>query len=82
MPDKIEGECKLKKLTVDDYAIFKGKQEIEFSTDSTNKITVIVRKNATGKTLLYNAIKTCFTLEVSGNKITSKPILILLLIDL
>lgn len=75
MPDKIEGECKLKKLTVDDYAIFKGKQEIEFSTDSTNKITVIVGKNATGKTLLYNAIKTCFTLEVSGNKITSKPII-------
>ena len=40
MPDKMNGECKLKKLTVEDYALFKEKQEIVFSTDD-KKITVI-----------------------------------------
>ncbi len=75
MPDKIENECKLKKLTVEDYAIFKGKQEIEFSTEDNKKITAIVGKMGTGKTLLYNAIKTCFSLEISGTKISSNPII-------
>jgi len=75
MPDKIEGECKLKKLTLEDCAIFKGKQEIEFSTDNDKKITAIIGQNDTGKTLLYSIIKMYFSLEVSGNKITSKPII-------
>ena len=74
MPDKMNGECKLKKLTVEDYALFKEKQEIVFSTDD-KKITVILGQNGTGKTLLYNAIKVCFSLEISGNKIPSIPVI-------
>lgn len=74
MPDKMDCECKLKKLTVEDYSLFKEKQEIVFSTED-KKITAILGQNGTGKTLLYNAIKMGFSLEISGNKITSTPVI-------
>jgi len=53
----------IKKLTLEsDFGVLK-KQSIEFSTDEQKPLTVIIGKNAGGKTTLVNAIKMGLSLE-------------------
>ena len=51
---------KIKKLTMENFGVFKKKQEIEFSTDEQKPLTVIIGQNGAGKTTLVNAINWCF----------------------
>ena len=51
---------KIKKLTMENFGVFKKKHEIEFSTDEQKPLTVIIGKNGGGKTTLVNAINWCF----------------------
>ena len=54
---------KIKKLTMENFGIFKKKQEIEFSTDEQRNTTVIFSENV-GKTTLVNAIKNAVGFEI------------------
>ena len=54
---------KIKKLTMENFGIFKKKQEIEFSTDEQRNTTVIFSENV-GKTTLVNAIKNAVGIEI------------------
>ena len=60
---------KIKKLTMENFGVFKKKQSIEFSTDEQKPLTVIIGKNGGGKTTLVNAINWCFyKFEPHGKK--------------
>ena len=54
---------KIKKLTMENFGIFKKKQEIEFSTDEQRNTTVIFSEDV-GKTTLVNAIKNAVGIEI------------------
>ena len=54
---------KIKKLTMENFGVFKKKQEIEFSTDEQRNTTVIFSENV-GKTTLVNAIKNAVGFEI------------------
>ena len=54
---------KIKKLTMENFGIFKKKHEIEFSTDEQRNTTVIFSENV-GKTTLVNAIKNAVGIEI------------------
>ena len=54
---------KIKKLTMENFGIFKKKHEIEFSTDEQRNTTVIFSENV-GKTTLVNAIKNAVGFEI------------------
>ena len=54
---------KIKKLTMENFGIFKKKQEIEFSTDEQRNTTVIFSENV-GKTTLVNAIKNAVGIKI------------------
>ncbi|OON90906.1 MAG: hypothetical protein ATN34_00840 [Epulopiscium sp. Nele67-Bin002] len=47
----------LKKLTLENFRQFNGKQSIEFSTDKTNNVTVVLAENGTGKTTLAQSFR-------------------------
>ena len=54
---------KIKKLTMENFGIFKKKHEIEFSTDEQRNTTVIFSENV-GKTTLVNAIKNAVGIKI------------------
>ena len=54
---------KIKKLTMENFGIFKKKQEIEFSTDEQRNTTVIFSEEV-GKTTLVNAIKNAVGIKI------------------
>ena len=54
---------KIKKLTMENFGIFKKKQEIEFSTDEQRNTTVIFSEDV-GKTTLVNAIKNAVGIKI------------------
>jgi len=58
---------KLKKIRVNNYKLFKDMQEIEFSANSQGKVVLIIGKNGTGKTILFNAIKDGTVCNEEGN---------------
>jgi len=49
----------LKTLKLKDFRQFKGEQTIEFATDSTKNVTVIMGENGSGKTTLAQAFTWC-----------------------
>jgi DNA sulfur modification protein DndD len=49
----------IKKLTIENFWLFPGKHKIEFSIDPKQNVNIIVGKNASGKTILFNAMKWC-----------------------
>ncbi len=55
---------KIKKLTMENFGVFKKKQEIEFSTDEQKLLTVIIGQPGFGKTTLVNAIKNAVGIEI------------------
>jgi len=48
-----------KKLEIQNFRIYGGKQEIIFSTDKNKHVTLVHAENSTGKTTMLNAIKWC-----------------------
>ena len=54
---------KIKKLTMENFGIFKKKHEIEFSTDEQRNTTVIFSEDM-GKTTLVNAIKNAVGIKI------------------
>ena len=48
-----------KKLTLDNFRIYQGKHNIEFSLDPKKHLTVVHAENSTGKTTMLNSIKWC-----------------------
>lgn len=58
---------KLKKIRVNNYKLFEDIQEIEFSANSQDKVILIIGKNGTGKTILFNAIKNGITCNEESN---------------
>ena len=48
-----------KKLTLDNFRIYKGEHNIEFSTNPEKHLTVVHAENSTGKTTMLNSIKWC-----------------------
>lgn len=57
----------LTKLTVDNFRQFYAKQEIIFSTDATQNITLIHAENGVGKTAILNSILWCLFEETTEN---------------
>ncbi len=55
----------LKKLTLKDFRQFKGSQEIIFSPDRDQNVTIIVGENGTGKTTFEQAFTWCLYGETS-----------------
>ena len=55
---------KIKKLTMENFGVFKKKQEIEFSTDEQKLLTVIIGQPGFGKTTLVNAIKNAVGIKI------------------
>ena len=50
----------IKKLRMENFRQFKGKTVIEFSTDPTENVTIILGDNTFGKTTLLQAFNWCF----------------------
>lgn len=48
-----------KKLTLDNFRIYHGEHNIEFSMDEKKHLTVVHAENSTGKTTMLNSIKWC-----------------------
>jgi len=48
-----------KKLEIQNFRVYGGKQEIIFSTDKEKHVTLVHAENSTGKTTMLNAIKWC-----------------------
>lgn len=53
---------RFKKLQLNDYKQFKGKHAFEFS----DRITLIMGEGASGKTIIFNALKQSLTEEIPG----------------
>lgn len=49
----------IRKITINNFRQFKGKQEVEFSTDAKRNVTVILGQNTSGKTTLIQAFNWC-----------------------
>lgn len=55
----------IKRITLENFRQFKGKQSIEFSTNTHKNVTVIKGENGSGKTTLLEAFKWCLYRELN-----------------
>jgi len=52
-------ELIFKKLHLEDFRVYQGPHDIEFSTDPSKKLTLVHAENSTGKTTMLSSIKWC-----------------------
>ncbi len=56
----------IKKMTIENFRQYVGKNEIEFSTDKNKNVTLLIGDNGTGKTTLSQAFLWCLYGETPG----------------
>ena len=61
----------IKAIRLEDFRQFKGKQNIDISTDEHKNVTLIHAENSVGKTTILNAILWCFFVSVQPSHLSS-----------
>lgn len=63
----------LTKVTLQDYGVYQGKNEFDFTCTSDKPIILVGGENGAGKTTLFESIRLClYGISSIGNRVTKK----------